>query len=287
MPSILTGYADNPLVMVSLSVLSVLFARPLLFPPQPIATQVQRGVQLYTAGKRLEFALEEDRKFVGSWFDGKRKRNVEEVIWISPELVSRWLGYLDAKEKWPAHEREMRWFELRNRLNQKLCFAVRLAAYPKIDFLEGEESEPAKLDALGPLRFSITLDGKTIPIRPQGDGPIQRFSGAPVDWPRETLDAFLHVIDERQSREAGPLEDFPWYQFAPVSHWLTPEFDVLPPRHAPRLGGYHSVWLWVEAPLPEPERIRSQFELRIFGPRRERIATFEVGPRPKHGRNRS
>ena len=51
----------------------------------------------------------EDRQTIGLWSNGYVKVPVEHVVWLSPSLVSRWLGFLSAREYWSDGELESRW----------------------------------------------------------------------------------------------------------------------------------------------------------------------------------
>lgn len=69
-----------------------------------------------------------ERIVVGKWFDGAKRQNVEEAIWVSPWSVSR-LGW--------------DWERSRQRFEGALTFAVRLTALERQDPLEfGGDTAP-------------------------------------------------------------------------------------------------------------------------------------------------
>lgn len=267
--------------MLAFAAISMAFARPILFPPQPLERELARGVSLYATGKSVRHLFMEDRQSVGTWSDGLRKRDVEEVIWLSPALMSRWVGYLDALEKWPVGERQRRWEGIRAALDGSMSFAVRLSAFPKKDWHEGDYAARADESALSPLRFRLTLDGMTIPRRP--DTLFTIVTGryeSPANWDLRELEIGVCRLADRAARDRNALEQFPWHQLTPLAEWVTPEFEPrLDQAESIRLGDYRSMWLWVEARLDPNLMPRNQFELRIFSARRERIATFAFGPR--------
>ncbi len=79
----------------------------------------------------------------GKWFDGSKRQIVEEVIWLSPDFLSRWLGYLSVKEDWNETEIETRWIKLKARLMNEMAFVVRVSALERADPYElGLNTEP-------------------------------------------------------------------------------------------------------------------------------------------------
>jgi hypothetical protein len=97
-----------PLFVVSFALLWV----PVAFPERaPVVTKRQT-----------------DRVVVGRWFDGSRRREVEEAVWLSPRTVAR--------QDWD-------WPTARRRFDGSLTFAVRLAALERQDPLEfGGDTAP-------------------------------------------------------------------------------------------------------------------------------------------------
>src|SRR5689334_4109662 len=114
--------------MLSIALAYSMITHPVRFPVEPIQIEVCRGEEVYRAGKGIERTLMEDRQAIGYWFDGRVRKDVEEAIWVSPTMVSRWLGYLQAKERWPKLELLNRWAALRDQLDGSLTFVVRLTA---------------------------------------------------------------------------------------------------------------------------------------------------------------
>ena len=93
------------------------------FPAEPIRSQVVVGAELAHAAPNLSLSdpvrspeprsglgriWKSDRKPVGWWSNGYEKKSVEHVTWLSPELISRWLGFLEAREFWRKDELQIR-----------------------------------------------------------------------------------------------------------------------------------------------------------------------------------
>ncbi|HVL39825.1 MAG TPA: hypothetical protein VM328_10595, partial [Fimbriimonadaceae bacterium] len=207
----------------------VFLLRPVHFPPQPIQHEIERGIEVYRQGKGLERVLMEDRQIVGWWFNGKIKEGVEEVVWISPSLVSRWLGYLWAQEKWAGGELERRYGRLRARLRGQMWFMTRLSRLPKMDFL-GEEEPPRPMSFKPePVRLLFTTGADLPSPSTSFRLKVARRLGEPEPEfePHEGLRVALAPVGlaEISGREWGALKGFPWYLTTHLLQELWPEFE--------------------------------------------------------------
>lgn len=255
------------------------------FPAEPLPSQVARGVKAYVEGRGLERTFLEDRKALGTWFDGKAKRDVEEVIWFTPGIVSRWLGYLEAKEKWPPGVLQGRWSRIREALNGNVVFVVRLSAFPKIDALEPSNVGPSSAIDLDEVRFLVTVGGAWLPRSPIKERWLGLASFAvafgkpkPGVLGPMFLEPKVTTIARLQSRERRPIERFAWAAELPFSRELSPEFaegseDVWLP-----LGDFHAGWYLLQLPAPDGMASFQDIQVRVFSPRKERIASFSLAP---------
>lgn len=253
---------------------------PLAVPAEPISAEFRRGVAVYAQGKGLERCWMEDRKVLGTWFDGVRRRDVEEAIWLSPSLLSRWMGYAAAREKWTDAEREARWDIARRIADQRLILLVRISSFPKVDPLAPEDEERPDLRDYETVRVLLTADGKDLPVRREFDlgklighrNPVAR------DWSVRPIECRWGTIVELRGRERSAVEGFPWYQLSPLIEAFAPSFpDPYPSGSLGLFGNYRSKWIWVEADLAGGPPARRQFELRVIGPTKERLAQYRLG----------
>lgn len=252
--------------------------RPWEFPPDSIPFQVNRGVRAYVQGKGLDRLYAEDSVAIGSWSPGIGRIDIEEAIWLSPNLVSRWLGYLEAKEKWPVGEREARWDAIRGYLNGRAAIVVRLCAFPKKGNLLTDD-EPADRSALSPLRWSVTLDGANAPLpKPKSllDRNATQWNGAGTEWTVLQCQTDVTSIGRRRSKSYSALLRQSWIQWTPLAPALTPEFESDFESFRYSHGEYLAEWHWVVADFRDGMRPTEQYELRIFSSRRERVATFPI-----------
>ena len=94
-------------------VVSVAFARIVQMPMGPIPSELQLGMRLAEKNRNPDSVFLGARQVTGKWFDGSKRQIIEEVIWLSPDFLSRWLGYLSVKEGWNETEIETRWIKLK------------------------------------------------------------------------------------------------------------------------------------------------------------------------------
>lgn len=253
------------------------------FPVHPIAEEIEVGVKTYQVHKGLDRLYLDDRQVVGKWFDGRLRQDVDQVLWISPGLVSRWLGYLEAKEKWPEGELEARWARLRSNLGGKMTFVARLCAMPRKDILD--EEPPRKPDPIDiqAVRFLWTSSLPEYPSRIEKEGllswswprtPPEGFGKRPISGLRFEPKAAL--LASRQAREAKDVLREDWWLRVPFGEPLTPEFALVPSGFEYPLGDFYSATFLVCLPIPQGALQGAQFELRMFSPRKERIARFSI-----------
>src|ERR1700722_4536910 len=104
----------------------VLKLYPVDFMPSPPENAVALGRKLYKSRAQLERTLTPDQVTLGSWFDGRTRRPVDTVTWLSPTMVARWLGFLAERDAWSDKMLSQRWAQARAELDGSLVFIVRL-----------------------------------------------------------------------------------------------------------------------------------------------------------------
>lgn len=256
--------------------------KPVDFPSAPLAAEVDKGVRTYSLGKGLERLYMDDRQVVGVWFDGRLHRDADHVVWISPSLMSRWLGYLDAKEKWPAGELEKRWGFLRKSLGGRMTFIVRLCALPKIDILEQEVALPADPCDMTKVRFLWTSNRSELSAVQDRElihvpGAVERL---PAFGKRVPIglnsDPSVYLVSEHRADTANKVFQEDWWMRVPFGESIQPEFAKECMEEMAFCGEYHSRTYFVSLPIPEEPIEANRFELRIFSPRKERVAKFSL-----------
>lgn len=235
-------------VVLSITTSQILLA----FPPTPVYEAAVAGEKLGVGKAKWEKLQMEDSQGIGFWFDGKWGREIENALWLSPNFVSRWLGYWARKELWMPGELDKRYQELIKDLDGKLTFIVRLSGFPKKGLLELTQDQRAQTKELKNLRFIVT----------SGDAMGPASATLLAHW---------------QSRERQRLDDFRWWCYVPFSEWIAPASQVDKNEPMFPLGEYSADWYLVEAfVIPEMHK-NQRFELRILSPGKERIAEFGKG----------
>lgn len=261
-------------MVLALSILVAQVSRPIEFPADPIASEMLRGEKVYYQHKGIDRTLMEDRVAVGKWFDGKVKRDTDQVIWLSPSMVSRWFGYLNAKEKWSRAELMTRWGAAVSALAGRMTFVAELFALPKQeDVLEITSGAPTKPETALQLRFLLTNLAKNRGDEAQHtEGPIgQRKNQSPLD---------LSMTD------VTPIGVFKGYSLDSINRWnwtrLHPMFESLSASDQGRAPGTYDAVVGdciraVYLVQVDPEKVQTNshgFELRIFAPGKDLVAKF-------------
>lgn len=257
--------------------------KPIDFPQAPIAKEVWAGVRIYSQRKGLDRLYLDDRRVVGLWFDGKRKVEADHVLWLSPSLMSRWLGYLEAAEKWPHGELEARWSSLRASLGGRLTFVIRLCSMPRVDFLEGEATCSPDFAESSHVRFLLTASEVELPERAARHELLGVNVGTgrapkPLQAAKEALriDPWTAELSSRRARDASSVLKEDWWQRVPFARELTPEFASPTSEVGYPLGDYRCNTYLASSPLPKEPFPASGFQFRVFSPKKERIAKFSV-----------
>ncbi|MBS1718446.1 MAG: hypothetical protein JSS72_12020 [Armatimonadetes bacterium] len=222
---------------------------PLRFMPTPSPAELCRGQQICARGKGPERTLEESRMALASSFDGAAMRDTEEIVWLNPASVSRWLGGMQQSEGWSQDELTRRWLGASEMLQGRLTFMIRLSALPGISALEpDDEVGPTPMQDLDSVRAFLEFDS----------------SAEPTFVPLE-----LRQVEERQTQDRGEALNLPWYHWMPS---LAPTGDSEPCAPGYPLGSYYGR-LYI-ATVAVPEKMPHRFTVRVSSKGRRRKATF-------------
>ena len=232
------------------------------FPNAPLADQVALGRELARKEPRLEirdlFRSPEprsslsriwgpERQVIGLWSNGYQKTPVEHVLWISPALVSRWMGFLDSREYWEDEELASRWASTAKLLGGRKTFIVQLTAFPKMPTYGVGDYERTSPEEIENVRFVYTSGERSEPMQAQ-------------------------QLALWESRDRSDLENFPWWQYLPLGRFLTGEFEQPVIDEPLPLGDYYRAWYVVSV----PENEDTSFEVRVLSRRKERVAEFKA-----------
>lgn len=221
------------------------------FPLVPPRSQIARGASVARAGKGLERLFEENRRVVGTWFDGRVRVPVEQVVWVNANLVARWLGYLQEREGWPHGELLGRWLSARRCLEGRLAFVVQVAAFPRAGFLDLAPYTPANPELPEPMRAVLVV------------GPYR-------------IEASLREMATWKVYDRAEFRRYRWWLDTPIGQELAPEFERERWEPGYPIGGYAMRWLWCEVETPASLFWSRRFDLRLVARSKVRLASFPV-----------
>jgi len=140
-------------------VASVLLAGQDSWPAMPIQLDFDRGAKVSKIRKGVDRVIGLDRVVIGKWTDGIRSKDVEEVVLMTPSLMSRWLGWLAQRESLSAVQISERWEGMQAAFGTVPTVIVRLALYERNDALELADISRPNLTELESVSFRWVPNG--------------------------------------------------------------------------------------------------------------------------------
>lgn len=248
--------------MVPAAYLTLATMMSVRFPAQPIEREFRRGVAMARRTSSVETMLAEDHWRTGYRFNGQRRQASEWVALLSPDAVSRWLGFVAEREALDRDEIARRWGELREALDEKITFAVRLSAFPRDPAFDLIEAKPGDPRVLAESRFVVGWNEAR---------RTAREAGAVV----------------YRSRDPDEIARYAWWRGMSALGGLGGERDRTD-RPYYELGDYHARWVLIQTPAWSEETAAGRITIRILSSRRERIHDFWLlsSPPPRSPRAR-
>ncbi|MBS1700972.1 MAG: hypothetical protein JST12_04870 [Armatimonadetes bacterium] len=130
------------------------------FGTAPIPTEFAEGQKVFHRKKGIDRTTGDAGVKIGEWFDGDRKQVVEEAIFLTPGLLSRWLGY-QAASGTADEEIQNSWKACTDQLQDQSLAFIRLSRLGTVDPVDGNVEDTANIEALNTVRFDIRQDGKS------------------------------------------------------------------------------------------------------------------------------
>lgn len=231
---------------------AIIAIQPVFVPTQfgtaPIAVQFEQGRKLCKKGANLETTLGTDGITIGFRSDGFTQRAAERAIWLSPNFVSRWMGFLAEREGWTPEEIQKHWASAAELCGPKPTFLVRLVSFPKVDPLAEDQSGG-------------------------GDPAVTHLSRAVAKWGDQFAPLLGRLIDESQDRDAATVEK-PWYTLDPMVSAFAPA-GAPEPEDSRGVGDYLASWYFLQASMPVAFGAK-EMNLRFIAGSKERIARFRL-----------
>jgi len=247
-----------------LAVLAGVALAPMRFPEGPLVFEMQRGER----ASSLADCEAGDRIAIGWWSNGWKQLPVETVTWISPNMASRWFGYLNRREHWPYELLRERWDALRYRLAGRLTFVVQLCAFPKSDLLESGEDLNADEKAMCLSRALVTY-------RKPATRELETSDNLRTDRTDATVECELTPLGWLSSDSWRKLMEPWWLAWAPSLSALQPSPACTAPSPYDFVtGAFHTAFYLVQVRLDSELEKAAEFKLVLMGSK-ERVATFK------------
>lgn len=192
--------------------------------------------------------FQEDRVVLGTWSEGWRKLDVEWAILLSPQLISRWLGFLSVREAWPEGELVRRWEWVRQEIGDRPVFIVILSAFPKKELLGLGDTTAPSTDELENIRIVFETHGRV-------------------------TEAMSYELLTTRAESRSRIDSVPWWQLTRLDGALTFEFEKRFEEPLIPRGDFHRSWRWV---VPMDELVCSRTTLKIVSRRKIRSAGFSL-----------
>ena len=251
--------------MIAWMFMHLLGVRAIGFPEAPLAGQISAGRAVYHSGAGIDRTLGADRFTLGTWFDGRIRRAVDTVTWVSPELVSRWIGYMAERDGWSDAVIDRRWSVSRHQLDRNVTFIVRLAAFPRLDPFEFGLDAPPKPESLRGVRFRLEFS-------PVGTGLGRR---EPVV--ASTLGTCAALFEKEEPAGVTGRPFYSLTQFVPL---FLDEGEVDKPDDGIRLGDYYGAVYVMSFPITPAMQHTSEFDLTVQLQTKRESAHFRLFESP-------
>ena len=180
------------------------------FGDTPIAAEFKEGKHIFEKHKGIDRTEKDARIVIGQWFDGDRTQVVEEAVFVTPGLLSRWLGYRLASGTAPE-EVSASWMKCSAQFSNKTLALIRLARLCTVDMIDGDVDSSAKPAALDNVKIQIRQIGKSwhlVDYRTVQDHQQRR----PEEVLKDTWDEILAKFTAWPSKPTGNelIPDIRW-----------------------------------------------------------------------------
>ncbi len=171
------------------------------FGESPLPADFDEGQKIYNRKKGIDRTEKDARIVIGKWFDGDRVRDVEEAIFLTPGLLSRWLGYQQASGNTKDSVTKA-WKQYSTQYAAKSLTLIRLARLGTVDPVDGDVQYSTRVDALDNVRIEMRQEGQEWqPVSYRVVQDIQERQ--PADVLRETWDQVLAAFSAWPSAPSG------------------------------------------------------------------------------------
>jgi hypothetical protein len=261
--------------MLSWLCFAVSVFKPIEFGPQPPMLALARGRELYAQKEPLDRALQGSREVLGRWFSGSVHKEADIAVWLSPNALARWYGYLAARDAWTQEMLKERWADAAMRLKGKVVFLVRLAAFPREDPLEfgtGKDADPKVLEGLR-FRVSYRTEHREhyTGAKPATDGDfVLQSDGTYAAASAGKLEASF------EKREPSAILDQPFFHLSSVASLFLDAGESDEADDGIPLGGYYGAVYLVTFDRPKSLSLCRQAKFEVVRRHKVSSVTFSL-----------
>jgi hypothetical protein len=127
---------------------------------EPIHAEFEEGKKIFQHKKGIDRTEKDARIVLGQWFDGERLEPVEEAVFLTPGLLSRWLGYQKSAGT-PQDDIDMSWSKCYSQFSGKNMAIIRLARLCTVDMVDGDVDNSGNPAALDHVKIQIRQGSKS------------------------------------------------------------------------------------------------------------------------------
>lgn len=214
------------------------------FGTTPITSEVEKGAQLRKKTQSISRNDSDSVVTIGKWFNGSKHVVTEELVLLTPGLLSRDAGYVAPKD-----DVQSAWDKATAQFAKSRHALIRLARLNPISINDGDMTEIATPDALDNVRFT---------------------------WQSPTSQTLLKplIVQDRQDRSPNLVLGTDWRTvLSSFTAWPTPPHNPTPMYSEIRWGRNRVVSYFVEVPEFQPGEMCS---LEIVEPDRTRTIKFRT-----------
>jgi hypothetical protein len=129
------------------------------FGESPIEAEFLEGQKIYARKKGIDRTEKDARVVIGNWFDGERLQVVEEAVFLTPGLLSRWLGYQQASGT-SKEDVDKSWQQFTSQFAKRPSTLIRLARLDTVDPIDGNVESTASPTSLDDVKIDVRQVGK-------------------------------------------------------------------------------------------------------------------------------
>ncbi len=224
------------------------------FPISPINAELKIGNYFAEKDYLIQDLYFFDKVNFSNRLDRPGEHKYMEMIWISPRLLSRWLGYIQRKENLSDLELKHRWNMLSEYCESKLLFVVQNVSFPYKAKMSFDINRPADSLLNKKLTYSLLYN-------------------------KETLRPVVKDLEAWKFRKEERMSDFQWWLYQPFSLAISPKNMSEKKQPMFQLGDKYVWWSLLEFDVKGSKNRKKYIKMEIDGFGTKRKLYFYSNPK--------